>query len=193
MVPVTISKTFPRVDILMQSRACRAYFDVDTGVPSVPLTYDIDPFMKHLDLAEPILDQSGFWCFQPGDNLEILSLGVSLPLSFELINETNGKSNSLGLGYILPVSMNHDQTKQYNMFLPFANYEIALGSFLSMVYPNELFALSLDLAGMYDIMPANRPQISMLNIPSALNENRYYVSTFIKVRHTLDLQWYTTA
>lgn len=189
MAPVTVSSTFPRVDIFMQIQENRPFFDVDNAEEKVPLQYDseLKPIPPVLNNAQYIDLERQYDCFQSGDNIEVLSFGLKLPLSFELLDLDNGNINALTLSYYLPGSAKFDQTSQRRLFLFSENYEMALGSFLKLTSPLEVFTLAFDLLGIDDLVLTNVPHVSMYGVPDYLNGKRFFVSSFIKVRHTLPL------
>ncbi len=134
--------------------------------------------------------------FATGDNLIILSAGYFIPENFALWNMENLNGveeptvqlrlrlkesggvywdiNGFGSGGVLP--------------LPFPNYEISLGGFVDTVnlgLSDPTFTLTGYMN--YDSTTAtpDRMQISMINVPAALNGVVFYIIPFVKVMHTL--------
>ena len=163
-------------------------FTVNNAVNFVPVTNM---------LAESVFySGSSYSVFTTADNLIILSAGYFIPENFVLWNmeDASGvkeptiqlrlrlKENTgtfwdirgFGSGGTLPI--------------PFPNYEISLGGFVN-TKDLGLNQTTYQLTGImnYDSTTAtpDRMQISMVNVPAALNGTIFYIVPFVKVMHSI--------
>lgn len=129
--------------------------------------------------------------FQRGDFFTVLSVGYFVPEQFALYGMDEAvNSNTLpilklfsadGVGYI-PVSQ-FGSEGEFKIHMP--NTEISVGVFVD----TELLGLNQPDFKLYTSFPllSNSLQISMINVPAALNGITFKITPFIKVLHNFKL------
>jgi hypothetical protein len=180
------------IDVLSQTSAESAYFETNTAVEKVPLTYG----------SGKMYDANYMPALFSKDHFILLSMGVVLPLGFELYNvdyqPPNGEPPT-GLPIVgayhneLPVielsMVNDGETPEaanifQKLYLPFLNYELSIGKYFQV--PNVVTALKYNIYA--NFLNTSLVYISMLGVPEALNEKIFQVPIFIKILHTLNMQ-----
>lgn len=116
--------------------------------------------------------------FSAGDNIGLLSIGLPLPNGYNLKSgEYTGALEAYVFnisGPIIPI---------LNTWLPFGSYEMAVDGF----YNHRSYAFEADRY----LLKAKRPQpinIDMVGIPDSENGKTYYISPFVKIAHSLELE-----
>lgn len=131
--------------------------------------------------------------FRPGDNFNILSVGVSLPLGFEFYSQVVTPLGSdfnlpflrLNLIGILPPNVIKDIVPNAYA-LPFGNYELSINQYVNVLelYGEEPFSLAIRSP-----LPNDQEiRISMLNVPDSLNGKIFPYIAFAKIEHTFELE-----
>jgi hypothetical protein len=147
-------------------------FTVDTGALQVPITYSA-AFSG--GLYKPNYNVS----FVRGDNIQILSIGVVIPLDFMLyVDLVNFEPLNVNLYTKIGTTLT-PIAEIPSQYIFFQNYELAHGMFLE---------LSLTVTD--DFIMVARIQngaISMLNVPEEYDEEEFYAPVFMKVLHTLPM------
>lgn len=177
-----------RIDILTPELSQCASFTVNTAVNFVPLTPTV--------LGDPILySGNDEYKFTKGDNITILSAGYFLPERFVIYGHDNAAAAkncvpwlflySIGSAGAGSVVWQFGSNGRLNC--PFPNYEFSLGTFvdsieLGMIDP--FYWLTLRFPFQSD---ADNLNISMVDVPAAMNGVKFYVVPFIKVLHTLPM------
>lgn len=116
------------------------------------------------------------------DHFTVLSIGLSLPLGFTITNNPNDEPLITELYTREVITGNLALIDKY--YLPFDSYEISIGKFYELGNNyNHNFEL-LFLLPTIDGILAN---ISMLNVPAALNTIQFPAFLFAKIQHTLVL------
>lgn len=160
------------IDTLAHKESSSARFDVNTAAPFVQLDSSPAGFMY---------TATGKSVFPSIDNYIILSIAFVLPLGFEIYNSVESVNGNL---FQLPAVQR--RTKAVgggfspigeNLLIPFANYELNLGIFQTGHFGTIGYEMLFNFA--------NDINISMVNVPEDLNEQRFYVPIWIKVLHTL--------
>lgn len=174
------------IDILAPTYAELPYFTVDTraGVNSVAVNAYAGAELSFLLNAK---SQSRF---QPHDNLILMSAGIVLPEMFTFASYTNGAATSLSV--FSPLIYDDTDTLKANfpgaesIAIPMENYEVALGVFANFHDLNVQIGVNSSYyrIGLKDT-DVNR--VSMINVPTALNDLVIKVIPFIKVLHTLPM------
>ena len=171
----------PIIHTLMQYGDESATFTVNTAVSYVNVT----PDTGHGILS--LTDTINKFAFK--DNLNILSIGLMLPFGFELYEYENSALSKYRPAYIQSQILRVGDYAPFVLIdrinLPFENYELNLGWFVSpSVTIGDRFYLSAFLpAAGNEIL-----RISMLNVPAALNEGVFHCPIFAKVQHTLPME-----
>ena len=169
------------IDLIAQvDSSTMASFTVNVAVNSVALSVPVG------DVGILYSSNEESW-FQFLDHFTLISLGYRLPLGFEFLSvqdnlaqeclpsiEMRVKENGRPAAYLYP----------HNIFMPFDNYELNFGHY----YNIPIITVSAEA---YQIVFNFRQNwtynVSMVNVPAALNGVTYYVPIFAKVEHTLDL------
>lgn len=126
--------------------------------------------------------------FHQGDNIIILSVGFYLPESFVMAQRPAAGLNRA----LFEFTLGSDDTSlanyrpadafggSGNIFIPFPNYEMSIGTYIDA----ELYLQADDyvLIGTFG-NNANPIEISMINVPAALNGDTIYLTPWIKVLH----------
>lgn len=151
-----------------------ASFTVDNTVDSVDIILPPTPVFKGLSNY----DGQGF--FVNGDNIELLSFGLPLPVGYDLAVGSSTGAIKVDVYYI------EDSVAKFEKFLrtwmPFGNYEYAIDSFFShRSIPDSNNSYSL----VWDILEPIK--ISMVGIPDSENGKVYKVAPFVKVAHSLEM------
>ena len=158
------------IEILSQNASNAAFFTVNTAVSFVPLAYSggVDDGI--------MMDANGNEYFIPGDNYQMLSVGYHLPLSFEIYNVLNGATDenvkinmatNLRGGGVPPLILPE------KLYIPFPNFELNFGVF----YKSFGEEIKLNFQFLYTV------NISMVNVPVALNGLVFRVPIFSKIKH----------
>ncbi len=162
----------PIVDILFVPQDDAMSFEVDLAVPFVTATNFVG--------ADGLMEVgAGDLDFQQGDNLKILSFGVNVPYGFELYHDQVTLNDpKLFLRLWNNTTMVSFPLRPPELWFPFFNYEMSYGRFVE----TDLLLNNFKLKIRPD--PIN---ISMLNIPAALDGETIYIVPWVKVAHTLEL------
>jgi hypothetical protein len=182
------------IDIMTPAIDRGAQFTVNVAALYVPIV--------QVPAATPILyTGSGASKFVHGDNFLILSAGYFIPECFSLANFDSPSDPSYNMAvpqfmltaYGLVTAINYAIGAFGNgglLRIPFPNYEMSIGTFVDVIHNalpiNEGFQLQLD----FPIYPGAMPiqaNVSMVNVPAALDTKVIYITPFLKVLHNLPL------
>jgi len=180
------------IDILTFKRISTPYFTVNTSLNSVEIMLPPSP----LATLVPMINSYGQARFCKGDNLNLISLGLKLPLSFELVGEDafevnpermdmmclSMQANVYEPGSPNPVAKNFGSGQ---IIVPYENYELSYNTFFND--PSTSFNGDFEVV----LWPhpytysgtAQNPKVSMLNVPTSLNGKKFYMSIFAKIEH----------
>lgn len=129
--------------------------------------------------------------FSNGECFNILSCGLIMPDSFVLTNY----SHAVGT---LPVVLMYLQAEERvsgtsfdilqfgnsgTQRIPFENYEMSVGAFVDSAKLGITESFKLKVSVPYTSGVADYPQVSMLNVPAAVDGNTFYVIPFVKIEH----------
>ena len=153
----------------------RETFTVNTAVNGVSLNA---PGM----LTGVLSDANGFSWLHAQDNFTLLSLGMSLPYGFDLGDSISALQltwlDSLGNIGFFP---NIGGSGTGNMVLPFANYEFVQSVYIpwpvAAIGSIRLVLLTIGASSLQNL----NTQISMLNVPPALNGLTLGISSWVKI------------
>ena len=132
--------------------------------------------------------------FQDGDNIELLSVGYHIPERFVLYDSLPGVGATAPViitrlyAYqnVSGVSVPLDQFgNNGNIKIPFPNYELSLGVFVDAhTVIGEPFYLQIEfpVTTGFDVW-----NISMQNVPAALNGQTFHIVPFVKILHNFAL------
>lgn len=156
-------------------------FTVDNSQPSVPIVTGGGTLTAELS------NVLGNVQFAPGDNFEILSIGIALPLQFQLYDtEINSISAQFIPSILLQVfngatvplpGLNNGQIS-----IPFANYEYSIGQFINV---QTLGMNPFWLLGKFNSLVTST--VNMSNVPNSLNGQTFSANIFIKIQHNFPL------
>lgn len=172
------------VDTLIQYGSEAAKFTVNNAVDYVLPTYDVG--------SSKILSIGGvFNKFTWKESIVLISIGLFLPLGFDLYPKNRNSDGELWPDYIDLFWRRAStgflvgwQPSRYN--LPSVNYEISIGATLNPPDSvGEDFNLVAIVPDSTDLVGNTR--ISMLNVPDSLNGKVFSCPVFAKVGHTLIL------
>lgn len=132
--------------------------------------------------------------FTNADAMIILSVGYFIPERFVLWNYENVAGEQLTNPHIhLRLKENTGVFWDVDGFgsggkmpLPFPNYEFSIGGFISPI-DLGLTGTSFEIYCRFGADSNDRLQISMVDVPAALNGTTFYIVPFVKVLHTLSL------
>lgn len=161
------------IEVLSQRPEESGIFTVDLAADSVEITIP----NPGGELRSP--DELNF---QYGDNLLLLSVGLYLPLSFELwpLPENNPVEFNI---YTTRVS--DDQTfpfdDLFSFHYPFINYELSMNKFLKM--PDDMNASGWRVNLQFN----SGVFVSMLGVDASLDTLEFRAIAFAKVLHTLPM------
>lgn len=179
-----------RISILVPSKADCPSFTVNTAVNSIDV----------VDAAASVILRGGnqlLHVFDNGDNVLLLSAGYYIPERFVLWDRDDSGG---GDGYACPVMVIEAYRENLGttallsqvgdngyLKLPFPNYEWPLGVFVDAAnIVNDDYSLMVQfpvgsfLAGTY-------MQVSMIDVPAALDTLTFHIIPFVKVQHNFDL------
>jgi hypothetical protein len=177
------------VDVLSAPLGKGAQFIVNTAAASVDLTPVIIGTAQNMEAA------GGVNRFRQGDNLIILSAGYFIPENFVLSQyRAGGVNTSLPVLYLAgqsapgPSIPLHCWGNSGAMMIPFPCYEIASGVFLDPESNNLNAGITFRIQSLFPLINGGvYPQISMVNVPAALNGLTIQVTPFIKILHNFEL------
>ncbi len=168
-----------KLDVLQHNNDLNtAWFTVNTAVNFVPLTIQPNGYLERADLKDTL---------QFKDPFIMLSVGAILPLGFEfyendVVGDFRGVRIALGAediggggGVALDPSV---------IYLPFGNYELSMGNYVQVpagITDVNGYRISMVFDG------GVGQNISMVNVPAALNGAIFHVPLFMKILHTLDM------
>lgn len=175
----------PIIDIMRPRETVCPFFEVDNTLDYVLVDFgDVEPYyMENADKKS---------VFHFGDNFNLLSIGVSMPLGFEHYSQVRDPGgNIFNTPYLIlalittsaPFTENEFVPNRYS--LPFGNYELSI---------NQYIYTSLQFQGT-DYHVVIRPpkpgeqeiRISMLNVPDSLNGKTFPYIPFAKIEHSIEL------
>jgi len=183
------------IDIMQTNFAVSPTFTVDLLVDSVPL----EPAAGG---PHSLRGGSGQGNFVSGDNLIILSAGYVLPEGFTMAEYDNTEvvyglvSPSIFLLVTDVVTLATSQCWQFGtggvFRFPMHNYEVSIGTFINpriLDRPGPILnAFSLQCEFPYiPTLAVDRPNVSMMNVPAALDGKTFHVPVFLKVLHNIEL------
>jgi hypothetical protein len=177
------------IDVLSAPIGKGAQFVVNTAVNKVDLTPVI------MGAAQILESALGVSRFTRGDNIIILSAGYFIPENFVIAQTSSGGFNiSLPNLYLAgqsapgPSIPIRSWGNNGSMRMPFANYELASGIFINPELNNLNAGPTFVLQSLFPLIAAGiYPQISMVNVPAALNGLTIQVTPFIKILHNLEI------
>ena len=160
---------------------------VNTAVLSVPIPNMVGPVAMYSSDTVTYL-------FSNGDNIELLSIGFFIPERFVLYDSLPGVGATAPFiiarlyayqnvsGVSVPLNQFGNNG---NIKIPFPNYELALGVFVDAATEiGEAFYMQIEfpITTGFDVW-----NISMVNVPVALNGQTFHIVPFIKVLHNFAL------
>lgn len=161
----------------------------DDGVP--PL--DAGNFFRNGSQVVAPNDDKGYRLFQPGDSIRLISIGLIVPLSFELFkglcratltwyNPAN--HNLFIVSELSGINSNAGGVVPW-LDIPFVNSELIID--IPIEFPiignnriNAPLALNFGFDSINNL-------ISMINVPASLNGQFFKIVPFIKIAHTLPM------
>lgn len=178
------------IDILTPNEPDCPEFTVNTAVAAVPIAQPVP------GSAVVLYAGSGVSRFVRGDNFTLLSCGYFIPERFVLHNYgTAGTSSDstpiiqlwgLPLGAGIPIALFNVGTNGA-IRLPFPNYEFSFGVFTN-TEQNNFTAATFQLETTFPLISGlDSPEVSMIDVPAALNGITFKVIPFVKVLHNTTL------
>lgn len=183
-----------RIDVFTPKITDCPSFTVNVAVTSVNLTNPVaGSYYDLLCSVDSTINEYKY--FEHGECFNILSAGLIMPDSFVLTNYSHAVGTIpvplMGLrGTTRSGGFDTDITPFGNsghIRVPFENYEISLGVFVdsAKLLLDEDFKLSVRVPFTSGI--ADYPQVSMLNVPAAVDGEIYYVIPFVKIEHNNEI------
>ena len=130
-------------------------------------------------------NEVGLSKFQAGDNINILSLGVSILSPFQLVSKdpaTNVLKSNIPLACLIHYLSGGPSTPPFDSFVPFTPYELALGEYVD-VGNNSQFQLYLQMTQLSSLFVLG----SVAGVPASFDGQSIGISIFAKVEHTLQM------
>lgn len=156
------------------------YCVIDTAQKFVGITpYAGSPYWRMFT------DSAGHGTFQAGDNIKILSFGITVPSYCQVISydpATLAEAGGVGLNIGIDDGSG-TVAKIYKSSVPFAPYEYSAGVYKEV--PKIPFQLVSFLQGAPADGVHSTPGIATGLVPSLYNGTRIDVYSFIKIEHTL--------
>lgn len=162
------------IEIISQNGDRAPYFVVDNTVNYVNLNLPTSiGYLENSDTKQ-ILTK--------GDNFEVLSFGLTLPMCFDLYESQNGNDliqDNINLFYDIDPYASPEIFK--HLFIIWANYEMNLGEFFD-------FAKGFTKDFKIGVGITSNIKVSMIGVPDKLQGLRFHAPIFLKIRHTIDLK-----
>lgn len=167
------------------------YFQVNNAVLSVDLNEasvgDVEIYYASENTSK----------FQRGDSFIVLSVGYFVPAGFLLFEYESAGAIKIPCPIMWMTGLNVGLIGHHSILnfgndgkfkLPFPNYEFSCGIFVNPE-ENSLnlsthFQLECEFPLWYN---PDKPQVSMINVPAALNGHVFHIIPFIKVLHNFPL------
>lgn len=175
-----------RIDIFSPKLTDCPSFVVNNAVNFVPVT--------SMAIEKVMYSGDGKRIFTNADSMIILSTGYFIPERFVLWNYENVAGEQLTNPH-LELRLKENTGVFWDVFgfgsggimpIPFPNYEFSIGGFISPIELG-LSAVTFELFCRFGADSTDRLQISMVDVPAALNGLTFYIVPFVKVLHTLSL------
>lgn len=148
-------------------------------------TVDVNAALGFVDvIATPtfglLTARDGSKKFSEGDNFTILSIGIVLPLSFEIYENAGTDHLTPGIHFTAMQDGGAPQLElnPEGVVLPFGQYEMNLGVFQNAASLPWDFNLAFGI---------DKMRISMEGVPAALDGIKFHVPIFAKIEHTIAL------
>lgn len=178
-----------KIDILTPKYTDCSFFTVNNAVNSVDLNL-VDPGPL------PLYAGNNKSKFQRGDCFVVISAGYFIPEGFRIYGYESAGADLWSVPMIQLTALKSTGGPQIAimnfgnlglMRLPFPNYEFSIGTFTDTEEQNiNSPTFELTTIFPYWIAP-DQPQISMINVPVALNGIVFRIVPFFKVLHNFDL------
>lgn len=174
------------IDILTPKLTDCPSFIVNNAVNSVTVT--------SMAIEKEMYSGDGRRRFTNADAMIVLSVGYFIPERFVLWNYENVAGEQLTNPHI-ELRLKENTGVFWDVFgfgsggvmpIPFPNYEFSIGGFIN---PKDLglTGTTFEVFCKFGADSADRMQISMVDVPAALNGQTFYIVPFIKVLHSLQL------
>lgn len=172
------------IDTLVQYGDEAAKFTVNTAVSYVNVVNPVPPG------SNGVLSIGGvFNTFQWKDKINLLSFAVLLPLGFEFFPNDRTIEGDPWPNYVdffwrrvADGGITTWVPSRYNLISE--NYEMSLGAYLE---PPDIVISDFNLVALLPQSLNITTRISMINVPSSLNEFVFACPIFVKVEHTLPM------
>lgn len=120
----------------------------------------------------------------PKDNINVLSIGISLPyhyvLSTRIVYVSLHWEDGVGSGAFNLGTGNFIE-------IPFANYELSIGAYVPWPTPRINGYQIVMIIGTDTVNAAYRMRVSQIGGPAALNQAVLPVTSFVKIAHNISL------
>ena len=163
------------------------FFVVDNTKSFVPLRHGA------LYTGNELSNPAGLFSFDNGDNINILSVAICAPNGYLMENSTKIDNGNGGININLKEFGLTSSVNILKTFLPFYNYECAIGQFNNFdptrragyTYTLKMVLLGLNSAAASG--DTSTIHVSMRNIPDSENGKTYYSQLYCKIQHTLPM------
>lgn len=166
----TLEKREPMsvIDMMYNSWDEAATFTVDISQPYVLVDEPFNGVFMRTSHSDGIFDR--------GDNFNILSVGIKLPLGFEFSESQVDKQPSF-LWFIREEDAPNASfsLNPPSIYIPFPNYEMSVGTFINVEESTSNFRIKSFMILL---------RISMYNVDPALDGEVFKVQPFMKIEHT---------
>lgn len=183
-----------QIDVLSTPHNMGAKFTANAAVNSVSLVPCVPGNPQIMTAGSGTIGGGGY-SFADGDCMTILSAGFMMPENFVMAQY----SVAGGGEYTMPVMYLRGQVpagpilsidqfgNNGNLRFPFSDYELSLGTFFDPV-KRGITGGAFQLETLFPLTAGlDYPQVSMINLPAALDGTTFYVTPFIKVLHNFPL------
>ena len=176
----------PIIDIMFPESSVMPYFIVDNTQLSVPVLFpETVPYYMINGFDQSV--------FTPGDNFDLLSIQLVLPLSFELYEQKIDAGKRLlsllvkAIPFPFTAGLEDFIFAPFSYAIPYANTEISINQFYNINDPpffQNAFKLAISLPPSSEV-PAQETDISMINVPDVLNGLSFPAMPVVKVSHNI--------
>jgi len=172
IVPVKVEEEEKLIDLLQQPVGDAQTFTVDNTQAFVDL--------NNTPSLGVLTARNGDKVFTRGDNFNILSVGVVMPINYQIYPNSVGGHITTGIEFFVKENAGASTVPvdPEGVVLPFGSYEMNLGAYFDVENVPYDFNLYFGI---------DKMRISMVGVPDSENGKVYSVPVFAKVEHTIEV------